>query len=121
MTDIDPAEIEAVKQALLDLNTCISDHDIERAILAVRLWEDGGAFRAKLAEQCGKTLAAEHQRDAARAAHEKLRSAAEEEFVYAVAGELEWECQFCKRRSENTSPFPHAPDCPLAPLTETTR
>lgn len=64
------------------------------------------------------TLIAE--RDAARQAHERLREVAEEWIVTEIrVPPGAYHCGLCNVVCDDIDiPFPHAPDCPLAPLEE---
>lgn len=62
------------------------------------------------------------ERDAARAAHGRLREAAEEYLVHEIrepsGADICELCEVVAVSDDWAQPFPHAPDCPLAPLEE---
>lgn len=60
-------------------------------------------------ELANRLKTVEAQRDAARAAHERLRGAVEPYVIGSRDHTIQW-CMICKSRHS------HAPDCPLTPL-----
>lgn len=110
--------------------TC-SEHYYRQAIIEeiAALIAEGEAAKAALwhAQQLALQQAVELgemkvQRDAARAAHGRLREAAEEYLVHEIrepsGADICELCEVVAVSDDWAQPFPHAPDCPLAPLEE---